>query len=235
MQERVFMGMGSKPFMDIQPSEAAICDRAVKCALPGRECKAAASSGVSAPPGDNALPRPDSIGSGSSSSMSGSHSSSSSGRGSLPPTGFLCGQPQEREEGHRDFPGSGGLEDDDLDREKIQLLMDSSESSGESVSGFSGSDRSCLSVIGGDADDTSSIASTLRPKAGHALGTAHPPEPRTGSSHDCQREIDRGLTCCLCEKNSCTLKAPSGAGPMKAQLRYKEPIPNSCHQSTLLL
>ncbi|XP_068997714.1 puratrophin-1-like [Embiotoca jacksoni] len=29
MQERVFMGMGRKPFMDIQPSDAAICDRAI--------------------------------------------------------------------------------------------------------------------------------------------------------------------------------------------------------------
>lgn len=36
MQERVFMGMGRKPFMDIQPSDAAICDRAISCALPGR-------------------------------------------------------------------------------------------------------------------------------------------------------------------------------------------------------
>ncbi|XP_060913101.1 uncharacterized protein LOC132989462 isoform X2 [Labrus mixtus] len=36
LQERVFMGMGRKPFMDIQPSDAAICDRAVSCVLPGR-------------------------------------------------------------------------------------------------------------------------------------------------------------------------------------------------------
>lgn len=36
MQERVFMGMGRKPFMDIQPSDAAICDRAVNCVLPSR-------------------------------------------------------------------------------------------------------------------------------------------------------------------------------------------------------
>ncbi|XP_041802307.1 uncharacterized protein LOC121613095 isoform X2 [Chelmon rostratus] len=36
MQERVFMGMGRKPFMDIQPSDAAICDRAISCVLPGR-------------------------------------------------------------------------------------------------------------------------------------------------------------------------------------------------------
>lgn len=36
MQERVFMGIGYKPFMDIQPSDAAISDRAINCALAGR-------------------------------------------------------------------------------------------------------------------------------------------------------------------------------------------------------
>ena len=36
MQERVFMGIGCKPFMDIQPSDAAINDRAVNSALIGR-------------------------------------------------------------------------------------------------------------------------------------------------------------------------------------------------------
>lgn len=36
MQERVFMGIGNKPFMDIQPSEAAISNRAVNCVLIGR-------------------------------------------------------------------------------------------------------------------------------------------------------------------------------------------------------
>lgn len=36
MQERVFMGIGNKPFMDIQPSDAAISDRAVNYALMGR-------------------------------------------------------------------------------------------------------------------------------------------------------------------------------------------------------
>lgn len=36
MQERVFMGIGCKPFMDIKPSEAAICDRAINCAITGR-------------------------------------------------------------------------------------------------------------------------------------------------------------------------------------------------------
>lgn len=32
-QEQVFMGMGSKPFMKIQPSEAAVHDRTITCFL----------------------------------------------------------------------------------------------------------------------------------------------------------------------------------------------------------
>lgn len=36
IQERVFMGIGNKPFMDIQPSDAAISDRAVNYVLLGR-------------------------------------------------------------------------------------------------------------------------------------------------------------------------------------------------------
>lgn len=36
MQERVFLGIGNKPFMDIQPSEAAINDRAINYVLIGR-------------------------------------------------------------------------------------------------------------------------------------------------------------------------------------------------------
>lgn len=36
MQERVFMGIGHKPFMDIQPSEMAINDRAINCSPAGR-------------------------------------------------------------------------------------------------------------------------------------------------------------------------------------------------------
>uniref|UniRef100_A0A8C9V5C5 Si:dkey-65j6.2 n=1 Tax=Scleropages formosus TaxID=113540 RepID=A0A8C9V5C5_SCLFO len=104
MQERVFMGMGSKPFMDIQPSEAAICDRAVKCTLTGR------------------------------------------GTISLP-TYWV----------HRPVHCCST----ELILRIVCLPVDSSESSGESVSGFSGSDRSCQSVTGGEADDTSSISSSL--------------------------------------------------------------------------
>ncbi|XP_078144195.1 pleckstrin homology domain-containing family G member 4B-like, partial [Centroberyx gerrardi] len=88
MQERVFMGMGRKPFMDIQSSEAAICDRAVNCVLPGRIPVACCSHrGLE-------YPRPHSIGSGSTASTTLSQSSSSSGRGSLPPVGYPGNQSQ---------------------------------------------------------------------------------------------------------------------------------------------
>ena len=36
MQERVFMGIGNKPFMDILPSDAAIHNRAINYVLMGR-------------------------------------------------------------------------------------------------------------------------------------------------------------------------------------------------------
>ncbi|XP_069740741.1 pleckstrin homology domain-containing family G member 4B-like isoform X3 [Narcine bancroftii] len=67
-QERVFMGIGNKPFLDIKPSEAAINDRSVDCTNKGKEHSK----------------RPNSIGSNGSASSSGSQSSSSSsGIGSL--------------------------------------------------------------------------------------------------------------------------------------------------------
>lgn len=49
IQERVFMGTGRKPFMDIQPNEAAICDRAANCVLLGRGNKSTAKSQVPYP------------------------------------------------------------------------------------------------------------------------------------------------------------------------------------------
>ncbi|XP_030634056.1 quattro [Chanos chanos] len=143
MQERVFMGIGYKPFMDIQPSEAAINDRAVNCALTGRE-------------GGFALLRPNSTGSGSCMSSSGSNSSSSSssGRGSMSPVGYLCDPNRRGDTTHGGFPTSGILEEnDDQETGSQSLLVDSSESSGESVSGFSSSGHSCQSVIVGDGED----------------------------------------------------------------------------------
>ncbi|TMS19716.1 Pleckstrin homology domain-containing family G member 4B [Larimichthys crocea] len=164
MQERVFMGIGNKPFMDIQPSDAAISDRAVNYVLLGRENKVLSSSGSHGSQDGIHDGRPKSVGSGSSSS-----SSSSSGRGSLSTVGYLC-EPKRRvvsggPAGYVAPPGA--LEEDDLDHESgsQNLLLDSSESSGESVSGFSSSSHSYHSAIGGEAEDTSSVcASTITVK-----------------------------------------------------------------------
>ncbi|XP_021424259.2 uncharacterized protein LOC110493958 isoform X1 [Oncorhynchus mykiss] len=166
MQERVFMGIGNKPFMDIQPSDAAINDRAVNCALMGRESKALASSGTSSSQGGCPVLRPNSIGSGSCSSSSGSHSSSSSGRGSLSSAveGYLCSPKRRGAGGHGGYsPPPGVQEEADMDQESESqnLLMNSSESSGESVSDFSSSSHSCHSAIGREAEDASSVCASV--------------------------------------------------------------------------
>ncbi|KAF7656820.1 hypothetical protein LDENG_00036000 [Lucifuga dentata] len=164
MQERVFMGIGNKPFMDIQPSDAAINDRAVNYVLMGKESKVFSSVGLHGSQDELPGRRPKSVGSGSSSSSSGSHSSSSSGRGSLSSVGYLCGPKRRVSVG-----GLGGyvappgvLEEVDLDHESgtHNLLLDSSESSGESVSGFSSSGHSYHSAVGGEVEDTSSVCTS---------------------------------------------------------------------------
>ncbi|XP_075958276.1 pleckstrin homology domain-containing family G member 4B-like [Anarhichas minor] len=160
MQERVFMGMGRKPFMDIQPSDAAICDRAVSCALPGRMPVACCSHRVLD------YPRPHSIGSGSTASTTLSQSSSSSGRGSLPPAGYPGNQSQGAEETSLAVCSSP--------EGSVSAFVDSTESSGECINVFSSSDRSYLSTIGGElVDDTSSIVSQS--------SKPHPPLCRTPS------------------------------------------------------
>ncbi|KAJ3587142.1 hypothetical protein NHX12_013532 [Muraenolepis orangiensis] len=107
MQERVFMGIERRPFMDILPSEAAICDRAVPCTRSGKSKHYNTAPRYTVThlyPGDSGAqgsvsggleyPRPNSIGSGSTASTTISLSSSSSGRGSLPPIGYLGSQSQ---------------------------------------------------------------------------------------------------------------------------------------------
>uniref|UniRef100_A0A674CUD2 Si:dkey-65j6.2 n=1 Tax=Salmo trutta TaxID=8032 RepID=A0A674CUD2_SALTR len=153
IQERVFMGTGRKPFMDIQPNEAAICvgDRDANCVLLGRDLECL---------------RPNSIGSGSGASTSCSHSSSSSGRGSLPPVGYPGNQIQGGETNHIVYssPETVTVTEDDLNnhqnhqKQNLHLLSDM-ESSGESGSVFSSSERSCLSAIGGEVEDSSSVTS----------------------------------------------------------------------------
>ncbi|XP_067383701.1 pleckstrin homology domain-containing family G member 4B-like [Channa argus] len=169
IQERVFMGMGRKPFMDIQPSDAAICDRAISCVLPGRIPVVCCShSGLD-------YPRPHSIGSGSTASTTLSQSSSSSGRGSLPRAG-LPGSPSQ---GAETIPGicspPEAVTDNELNNHYLHQhplhlnceqwkthhpLMDSAESSGEFIGVFSSSDSCCLSALDGEtADDSSSFTS----------------------------------------------------------------------------
>ncbi|KAK3547204.1 hypothetical protein QTP86_017573, partial [Hemibagrus guttatus] len=97
-QEQVFMGMGSKPFMKIQPKEADVHVRTITSFF--QEGAAAETEGLKSPnltaprhQSDTSLPRPESIG-----STSGSQSSSSSGRGSLSPSNFH--ENQVPENGH---------------------------------------------------------------------------------------------------------------------------------------
>ncbi|XP_034550824.1 uncharacterized protein LOC117820972 [Notolabrus celidotus] len=169
LQERVFMGMGRKPFMDIQPSDAAICDRAVSCALPGKIPVACCSyRGLE-------YPRPHSIGSGSTASTTISQSSSSSGRGSLPPAGYSGNQSQGLESSPVGCSSPEAVIDNELNNHHLRqhhlhrnsepwrshpTLVDSTESSGECNNHFSSSDRSCLSAISGEVlDDSSSFIS----------------------------------------------------------------------------
>lgn len=149
MQERVFMGIGYKPYMDITPSEMAINDRAINYALTGR--------------GGIPVLRLNSVGSTSCTSSSGSHSSLSSGWDSH--LRHLIG-PGGDDVVRFEQGTSGILEEDDLEQDSgnQSVLVDSSESSSESVSCFSSSGHSCQSVIGGDGEHTLSEVSVIDTK-----------------------------------------------------------------------
>ncbi|XP_041844277.1 pleckstrin homology domain-containing family G member 4B isoform X2 [Melanotaenia boesemani] len=77
MQEMVSMGIGSKPFMDIKPSDAAISDRAIDYIMKGSEPRTRASIAVPSFEHCAAFKRPHSTISNSSTSSSSSQSSSS--------------------------------------------------------------------------------------------------------------------------------------------------------------
>ncbi|XP_015256561.1 PREDICTED: uncharacterized protein LOC107101971 isoform X2 [Cyprinodon variegatus] len=159
MQERVFLGIGNKPFMDIQPSEAAISDRAINYVLVGRDTKVPSTIGSCGSQGGLLEGRPKSVGSGSTSS-----SSSSSGRGSMSSVGFAGGPKRRAVSGGPVgyISASGALEEDDTDPDcgNQNLLLDSSESSGESVSGFSSCSHSCRSAAG-EAEENSSVCASI--------------------------------------------------------------------------
>lgn len=77
MQEMVSMGIGSKPFMDIKPSDAAISDRAIDYIMKGSESRTRASIAVPSFEYAASFKRPHSTISNSSTSSSSSQSSSS--------------------------------------------------------------------------------------------------------------------------------------------------------------
>ncbi|XP_068615789.1 pleckstrin homology domain-containing family G member 4B [Brachionichthys hirsutus] len=77
MQEMVSMGIGSKPFMDIKPSDAAISDRAIDYIMKGSESRTRASIAVPSFEYAVSFKRPHSTISNSSTSSSSSQSSSS--------------------------------------------------------------------------------------------------------------------------------------------------------------
>uniref|UniRef100_A0A8C5EVX8 Uncharacterized protein n=1 Tax=Gouania willdenowi TaxID=441366 RepID=A0A8C5EVX8_GOUWI len=77
MQEMVSMGIGSKPFMDIKPSDAAISDRAIDYIMKGTEARTRASIAVPSFEHCASYKRPHSTISNSSTSSSSSQSSSS--------------------------------------------------------------------------------------------------------------------------------------------------------------
>uniref|UniRef100_A0A3P8PAQ6 Quattro n=1 Tax=Astatotilapia calliptera TaxID=8154 RepID=A0A3P8PAQ6_ASTCA len=110
LQERVFLGIGNKPFMDIQPSEAAINDRAIDYVLMGR------------------------------------------GEYLMFLNKFVTSQTLTRSTNHARTI---------LTKKLFFVSVDSSESSGESVSGFSSSSHSYHSAIGGEVEDVITVKESV--------------------------------------------------------------------------
>ncbi len=121
MQERVFMGIGHKPFMDIQPSEMAINDRAINCSPTWTRWSTCHGETLGSLRdrsyltlyeiiGGISVLRLNSVGSASYTS------SSSSGWGSTSPVGHLIG-PSGGDVVRYVHGTSGILEEDDLDQE----------------------------------------------------------------------------------------------------------------------
>uniref|UniRef100_A0A8C7XWS1 Pleckstrin homology domain-containing family G member 4B n=2 Tax=Oryzias sinensis TaxID=183150 RepID=A0A8C7XWS1_9TELE len=190
LQERVFMGIGRKLYMDIQPSEAAICNRGYSCVLPGRIPVACCSH--------RALdhPRPHSVGSGSTASTTLSQSSSSSGRGSLPPAGcpgsmskcadanpVVHSSPEVVTENQLNHLHQHNLPQ----HYKLMssLVLNTTESSVEDTNSFSISDQSFLSAISGEVVDDSSLVSQSSQQQPSFYRT---PSLRKNSSHEVVRQ-----------------------------------------------
>ncbi|XP_055020068.1 pleckstrin homology domain-containing family G member 4B isoform X2 [Boleophthalmus pectinirostris] len=154
MQEMVSMGIGSKPFMDIKPSDAAISDRAIDYIMKGSESRTRASIAVPLFEYSSSVKRPHSTISNSSTSSSSSHSSSSL-LGSLNlhmytspshphPHPMSCVSPFGQ------WPYDC-IEEDELEQDtgsQPSMIMESSETSSQCTSSDSASGLSTLTLPG---------------------------------------------------------------------------------------
>ncbi|XP_041101631.1 pleckstrin homology domain-containing family G member 4B-like [Polyodon spathula] len=149
MQEMVSMGIGSKPFMDIKPSAAAISDRAIDYIMKGTESRTRASIAVSSFDHSTPFKRPHSTISSCSTSSSSSQSSSSI-LGSL----NLHTYPSPTFN-HWSYDIGTCIEEDELEQEtgsQPSIITESSETSSqctssESMSGFSHLAPNCHSQL----------------------------------------------------------------------------------------
>ncbi|KAM6980548.1 puratrophin-1 [Aplochiton taeniatus] len=148
MQEMVSMGVGSKPFLDIKPSDAAINDRAIDYIMKGRGARTRASIAVSLFDHSNPFKR---TAGNSPSSAAGPAASSPSSCTLLGPLNLhmYSSQPMMAQPGDRPYI-SPCIEEDELEHETSSQPSMTTESSGSSshclsASGSSGSDSGCVS------------------------------------------------------------------------------------------
>ncbi|CAL9705864.1 unnamed protein product [Knipowitschia caucasica] len=153
MQEMVSMGIGSKPFMDIKPSEAAISDRAVDYIMKGSEWRTRASIAVPLFEHSSSVKRPHSTISNSSTSSSSSQSSSSL-LGSLNLHMYLSPShphphPVSSVSPFGQWPYDC-IEEDELEQDSSQpsMILESSETSSQCTSSDSASGLSTLTLAG---------------------------------------------------------------------------------------
>uniref|UniRef100_A0A8D3BDX3 Si:ch211-269k10.2 n=1 Tax=Scophthalmus maximus TaxID=52904 RepID=A0A8D3BDX3_SCOMX len=156
MQEMVSMGIGSKPFMDIKPSDAAISDRFIDYIMKGSESRTRASIAVPSFEYSTSFKRPHSTISNSSTSSSSSQSSSSL-LGSL--NLHLCSSPSHPHT--HPYPLTGVpsfaqwpydcIEEDELEQDtgsQPSMNIESSETSSPCASSESVTGLSALTVPG---------------------------------------------------------------------------------------
>ncbi|XP_005934851.1 pleckstrin homology domain-containing family G member 4B isoform X2 [Haplochromis burtoni] len=156
MLEMVSMGIGSKPFMDIKPSDAAISDRAIEYTMKGAESRTRASIAVSSFEHVASFKRPHSTISNSSTSSSSSQSSSSL-LGSLnlhlyssPSHPHTLSHPAGSVPSFTQWPYDC-IEEDELEQDTVSqpsMIIESSETSSQCTSSESVTGLNTLAVPG---------------------------------------------------------------------------------------